>query len=285
MPLKSIVLVASGEREDADTVAAGAALAARTGAQLRIIPAFPDAAADLVYYGAAFSRNDTAALRIQRAEHETQEQLEALARDAASQAGLKINGDLGGQGVVVEKRDLMPAIAVAEAAVLSDLVIFGAGAARNMRALGAIFAETLLSTRAPVLLAKDKHVALNGVAIAWDGSAQAGRAVRASLPLLAYAKEVVIVQNNEDLGLGELDRARADRLISYLHRNGVTKTRFIRAEGENVAQSLIKSARAEGCDMLVAGAYGRPRLYELALGGTTRALVNAQAPLHILLAH
>lgn len=285
MTLKSIVLVASGEREDADCIAAAAALAARTGAQLRIIPAFPDPAADLVYYGTTFNRNDAAIMRVQHAERETQEKLETLARDAAAQAGLKMNGDLGGPSVVVEKRDLMPAIAVAEAAILSDLVIFGGAAARSMRALGAVFAETLLSTRAPVLLAKDKHFALNSIAIAWDGSAQAGRAVRASLPLLAYARDIVIVQHSEDLGLAELERARPDRLISYLRRNGLSQARFIRTDGDNVAQSLIDGARAEGCDMVVAGAYGRPRLYELALGGATRTLVNAPGPLHVLLVH
>ena len=46
-----------------------------------------------------------------------------------------------------------------------------------------------------------------------------------------------------------------------------------------------RDARRARCGLLVAGAYGRPRLYELALGGTTHALVNAEDRLHLLLAH
>jgi nucleotide-binding universal stress UspA family protein len=82
-----------------------------------------------------------------------------------------------------------------------------------------------------------------------------------------------------------LDRARPERLMSYLKRNGLTQARFVRLEGANISQALIEGARREGCDVLAAGAYGRPRLYELALGGTTQALVKAQTPPHILLVH
>jgi nucleotide-binding universal stress UspA family protein len=35
----------------------------------------------------------------------------------------------------------------------------------------------------------------------------------------------------------------------------------------------------------VSGAYGRPRLYEMVLGGTTRSLVQAEQAPHLLLAH
>jgi hypothetical protein len=35
----------------------------------------------------------------------------------------------------------------------------------------------------------------------------------------------------------------------------------------------------------VAGGYGRPRLFELVLGGTSRALVAAAEAPHILFAH
>jgi nucleotide-binding universal stress UspA family protein len=185
----------------------------------------------------------------------------------------------------VEQRDLMPAIAVAEAAIASDLVIFGAGAARDTPGVGAVFAETLIATRAPVLLVKGGQFPLKRAAIAWDGSAQAGRAVRAALPLLAQVEEAVILQNVADLAWDERARARPQRLLAYLARHGLGRVRMAQAHGEDVAQSLAAAARREGCDVLVAGAYGRPRLYELVLGGTTRSLVRSEAGPHVLLAH
>jgi nucleotide-binding universal stress UspA family protein len=48
---------------------------------------------------------------------------------------------------------------------------------------------------------------------------------------------------------------------------------------------LLAGAQSETCELLVAGGYGRPRLYELALGGTTRSLVNAKDAPHVFLAH
>jgi len=52
-----------------------------------------------------------------------------------------------------------------------------------------------------------------------------------------------------------------------------------------VSRSLLAAARDDGCELLVAGGYGRPRLYELVLGGATRGFVNAEGLPHILLAH
>lgn len=284
---KSIVLVASGAREDEHCFAAAARLAACCGAQVRVIPAFPDPAADLVYYGAVLNRAAKAVAieRVQQGEFEAQSRLETMAQQVASVEGLKFGAEGVGPGIVVEKRDLMPAIAVAEAAIASDLVIIGGDSAREPLGMGALFAETLLSTRAPILLIRDRHFPLEAAAIAWDGSAQAGRAVRAALPLLAQVQQIVILQHGDDLDWEERSAARPERLIAYLGRHGVGRVRTVAVTGDDVAKALLAGARREHCDLLIAGAYGRPRLYELMLGGTTRSLVRAEGGPHILLAH
>jgi nucleotide-binding universal stress UspA family protein len=56
-------------------------------------------------------------------------------------------------------------------------------------------------------------------------------------------------------------------------------------EGESVAESVISAALARQCDLIVAGAYGRPRLYEMLLGGTMRGFVGAERAPSLLLAH
>lgn len=277
MECRSIVVVASGEPEDAAVFATAAALAARLDAGLEIVPAYPDPAADYLAYGAALKRGarDVAAERLADAEREVQQSIERLASAAAASAGLN------SERLIVEQRELQPAVAIASAAVLADLVLLGAGAAKGV--LAGLFAETLISSRAPCLLVKGGEYRFGPAAIAWDASAQASRAVRAALPLLRHSEGVLVLHNREDEASNKKP-AETGRLMRYLSAHGVdASAREI--GGKNVALSLLETARSENCDLLVAGAFGRPRLYELVLGGTTRELADAAGPPHILLAH
>jgi nucleotide-binding universal stress UspA family protein len=49
-------------------------------------------------------------------------------------------------------------------------------------------------------------------------------------------------------------------------------------EGGDPAPALLKGAREAGADILVAGAFGHPRLQEFIFGGTTRTLLNSDQP-------
>jgi len=283
MALKSIVVVASGEREDAQTIGAAAKLAARFQAHVRVVPAFPDPAADLVYYGTALRTSPEAAERIEASERDAQARVEAAAKQAAAREGLSADPRATAPSIVVEKRALQPAVALAPAAVLADLVIFGAAAARSP-VLSGLFAETLLSTRAPTLLIRGAPPAGGPVALAWDGSAQAGRAARAALPILQAASGVLVLRNMDD-ETAEAEAGTMARLETYLTQQGVTNIAKRELHGANVAASLLAAAKADNCELLVAGAYGRPRLFEMVLGGTTRALVNTEAGPSVLFAH
>jgi nucleotide-binding universal stress UspA family protein len=285
MSYRSIIAAASGERDDAHVLEVAVQLAARCSAHVRVVPCFADPAADLVSFGGGSNRAPPEAMaRVRAGEQEQQARIEQLAVDAAASAGVRFDGAGVGASITVEKRALMPGIALAEAAVLADLVIFGAKPARDVYALNAPFAETLLEARAPILLVKDGPFAFGAAAIAWDGSMQASRAVRGAMSFLRLTEEVVILQNLADLNTETRAAARADQLVQHLARHGVARTRAIAVEGDNIANSLVQGAREHGCTSLVAGAYGRPRLYELALGGTTRALVADDA-MHLFLAH
>lgn len=285
MSYRSIVAVASAGRDDAHLMKVTAELASRCSAQARVLPAFADAAADLVSFGAALNRAPSEVMeRLRASEQDAQARIEQLAVDAAASAGVRYGGVGAGASMHVEKRALTPAVALAEAALLADLVVFSAKPARDSHALGAPFTQALLEARAPILLVKEAPFNVQAAAIAWDGSAQAGRAVRAALGLLSLMQDVVILQNQTDPPSAQRSPVGAERLAQHLARHGVSRVRTVAVEGADVAKSLIEGARTHGCATLVAGAYGRPRLYELALGGTTRALV-ADDSVHMLLAH
>lgn len=285
MTYKTMILVTSGDDEDARIVRVAAKLAARFSARVIIAPAFPDPAADYVNYGttlgAAKIREDAVA-RVREGERESQERLAKLAHDAAKQEGLAASGDGMGPSVTVLARELDPAAGLASIAALADVVIFGASAARDPFLLGELFAQTLLTIRAPVLLVKSDEFAAGPVAIAWDGSPQAARAVRAALPFLKSASGVLVLSNVDEADA----RAVANEpLRDFLLQHAIGNVAFRQVHGENVAASLLAAARTDKCSLLVAGGYGRPRLLEFVLGGTTRALMNAPGEPNLLLAH
>lgn len=276
MSLLSIVAVASGMDDDTLLLTTAARLAGS--GSVRVIPAFPDLAADLVFFGTSLGRTDDALLEQLRAtERVSQKTLGELARHVDLQVGLHERGG----SMVVDHRELSPADAIARAAVLADAVAFSGVAARGN--LNARFAETLITTRAPCLVVNDARTPEVGV-IAWDGSAQAGRAVRVALPLLRAMSDVVIVRNVDDK---EIDAAASDPrpLLNYLECHGVKVAEPISVHGALVGQSILTAASKRGASLIVAGAYGRQRLYELLLGGTTRELLNDRQAPNLLLSH
>ncbi|HYD88906.1 MAG TPA: universal stress protein [Vitreimonas sp.] len=284
MSFKSILTVASGAPEDADVFRAAAKFAQRHGAHVRVMPAFPDPAADLVYYGLTLQSSSVIPEQIAESERAAQQRIQALADEIIAAEGLKSIATPGAASMTVEQRALQPAVALAPAAVLADLVLFGASVAASA-GLGGLFAETLLATRAPCFLVKQGAFDNGAVAVAWDGSAQAARAARAALPLLQAASRVVILRNVDDQTPESEAGGDPARLGAYLALHGVAKVETRTLHGGHVAQSLLDAARKESCELLVAGAYGRPRLFEMVLGGTTRALVHAADGPNLLLAH
>lgn len=280
--MKSIIALASGAPDDRVALACAADIAVKEGGHVEVLPVFPDPAADLIYYGATLSRVEAIAReRLVEAEREAQSRIETVARDIAGGLGLSFGEPA--RGVSVAGRSLAPAVALAEAALLADLVVVSGATLRESTSLSNLFAETLLTTRSPVLVAKATPLDVSAVAIAWDGSAEAARAVRTSLPLLRRAARLVVVSNvDETSGAEAIETARLDL---YLQRHGLAAPKHQAVKGGDVAASLLQGAREAGCGLLVAGGYGRSRLFEFVLGGTTRSLVRAESAPNLFLAH
>lgn len=280
MSYKSIVAVASGGADDARLMAAVAGLTARFGARAEVLPAFADPAAGFLSYGASLGRGRASVLaeRLAASERGMHDKLESVVREAAQRAGA------ASDGFRVEQRELSPAAALTRSAALADLVVFSADAVGREGLLRGLFAEALIEMRAPILLVKGDILPLGAAAIAWDGSTQAGRAVREAAALLALAERVVVLTNVEDEALDQKAAAAAG-LRAYLEARGVSNVGVHPVKGHDIAVSILAGAREEKCAMLVSGAYGRPRLQELVLGGSTRAMVNAEGPPSLFMAH
>ena len=117
------------------------------------------------------------------------------------------------------------------------------------------------------------------VALAWNGSREASRALTSALPLLKRAHKVSVVLANPG---NEAGVPGADVGL-YLARHGViveVMTHF----GDNPEQALLDALGACHADLLVMGAYGHARLREFLLGGATRTVLR-RMPVPVWMAH
>ncbi|MBM3649701.1 MAG: universal stress protein [Alphaproteobacteria bacterium] len=138
----------------------------------------------------------------------------------------------------------------------------------------------------PVVIAppEPKPTPMASVVVAWNGSAQAARAVGSALPFLKRAAWVTIVV--VDAAPDEVD---APRLVRYLGRHGieaaVDQVTSHALTGRGRGRALLAHVGDKGADLLVMGAYGHGELSNfLGLGGAT-AKVIASCSVPLVLAH
>ena len=163
-----------------------------------------------------------------------------------------------------------------------DLALVGLepeNAGTRMVAEGVIFGSGKPSLLLPAAAKLGK---LDRIAIAWDGSRVAARAVSDARPLLERASSVSIVTVTDEKPLKEKDSG--ERLAASLRDAGL-KAEFspIRAESGPIAATLQRYA-AEHADLLVMGGYGHSRLRDFVLGGATEGVLS-DLKLPVLLSH
>jgi nucleotide-binding universal stress UspA family protein len=131
--------------------------------------------------------------------------------------------------------------------------------------------------------ARSRPFDLGTVAVAWDFSRAAARAVSDALPLLEIAKKVRVVTVINEKALDT--KHSAEELAKNLARHGIDVVLDkIDANGKPIGEVLETYALSHGIDVLAMGAYGHSRWREFVLGGATRSLLS-RPPLPILFSH
>ncbi len=170
---------------------------------------------------------------------------------------------------------------------LADLVVVGQDNPDQPEPMRPALIESILfDAAAPTLIIPYTGVTelkTGRAIVAWDGSAPAARAVRAALPLLQFADDVLVVIV-EEASKWRAGAPGAD-IGTHLARHGlgVEVKRVANTIGD-VASSLLNFAADEAGDWMVMGAYGHSRVRELLLGGATRTVL-ASMTLPVLMAH
>jgi nucleotide-binding universal stress UspA family protein len=164
---------------------------------------------------------------------------------------------------------------------LSDVVVFDDATARGHGPLAESFQQIVAGEQRPTLVARPGLRVDGCIALAWDGGKEASRAARTALPLLQKAGRVVILAAPGS-SARYFDPAR---LQAFLAERGVTTEIETLGDAGDAAPMLLRASRAIGANLLVAGAFGHPRLQEFIFGGTTRTFLNANDAPSLFLSH
>jgi nucleotide-binding universal stress UspA family protein len=130
----------------------------------------------------------------------------------------------------------------------------------------------LIDTGRPAIVVPPKAPAKIGgnVAIAWNNSTQASRAVALAMDLLVTASTVTILTAKEDGA-----DYRANDVKDYLAAHGVLAKVAAVSGKDDAAKAILSAATKAGADLLVMGAYGHSRVRELVLGGVTKHMLQS----------
>ena len=146
-----------------------------------------------------------------------------------------------------------------------------------------LFEAALFESGQPLLVAPPTPPAELGkrAMIAWNGSAEAARAISAGLPLLERAESVTLIS-----ATGWLDGPLSiDGVAKRLAWHGIDPAvRTLTGFSGTIGEAIIAEAATIGADLLVMGAYTQSRLRQMILGGVTRHVLST-ATIPLIMAH
>ena len=144
--------------------------------------------------------------------------------------------------------------------------------------------SALFESGRPVLLSPPiapKQIATN-IMIHWNGSTEQARANALAMPLLRLAGRVTVLTV---VGGQGVPGPSADQVRKQLRYNGIAaEPMSIELDGRSTGEAVLAAAKAEGCDLLIKGAFTRTRLRQMIFGGATSHIME-HADLPLLMAH
>ena len=264
MTLAAIMVHVDFDEQAADHIAVAAGLAQRFNALLIGVAGWPLRQGDAVEHSAVeFPQVEEA-----RREKIT-EQFDQLAEKFRRSAGANPRG--------VEWRSSahFPREVIAREARAADLIVIGREALPGDLYHTFDPGAVILVSGRPVLVVPRgmRRLQASRVLIAWKDTREARRALGDALPFLKEARSVIIAQLSPQ-GMEERTREQIADVATHLKRHQVAVSgQIATAATEPEGHVLLRLAREQDADLIVAGAYGRSRLSEWIFGGVTRQLL------------
>jgi nucleotide-binding universal stress UspA family protein len=182
------------------------------------------------------------------------------------------------------------AAVVPQYARYADLCVVGRNEPEGTVSVNYTFSEQLLFvTGRPVLfIPPEAPFSTLGrrIVVAWNSSRPAARSLNDALPLIERADRTTILMINPSNFIDARVGPPGEQMIEHLQRHGaaVDAIRIEDVAHGAIADKLQAEARALDADLIVAGAFGHPRLWEKMLGDVTHDLM-ARMSLPIFMSH
>ena len=151
---------------------------------------------------------------------------------------------------------------------LADLIVTACAASTSDTSVPHIVQVALRETGRPVLISPStpSETFPRKIAVAWNGSAEAARAVALAMDFITAAEETVVIAISEDDALA----SDASSLSGYLDWHGIrSQSITVKGTAFSAGSLLLEHVAKEGADMLVMGAYTRDRVRRVIFGGVT----------------
>jgi nucleotide-binding universal stress UspA family protein len=277
MNRERILVALQGSDADAAPIAAATALAPLFGADIRGLFVEPDPAAYMLWTGPGAA----GASVVSSALDAVREEADWGCKTAEDSFIAAVTGELSG-GASFRRICDSPSDA-AQQARLVRLLVTCPHAAAGKGSLADFTTACLVEEGCPVFVPRAGALPPKTIAVAWDGSKEAARAAFAAEPLFQPGVEVTILHSPKNLDYQDRAVAAPNRLANWLSGRGIKATSTPVSASGGLGDSLLKGA--EGCDLLVAGAYGQSRIAQFIFGGVTRTLLTATEGPSLLIAH
>ena len=164
-----------------------------------------------------------------------------------------------------------------------DLIVMGRPVRDSALPSPITLEAAILDTGRPVLVAPPVALPESGnrIAIAWEASPEAARAIADAMPLLKQAEKVTVMVAH----VLASDPPGPNALLSYLTWHDVRADlhRFESSLGD-LGAAYLADARKVQANLLIKGAYSQSRLRQMIFGGRTKHILAA-TEVPVLLSH
>jgi nucleotide-binding universal stress UspA family protein len=282
--IKSILVPVRGDGMVATVLAHAAELAKQHTSQVNVVHCRAQAK-DMLPQGISlneFARKVMMEQAIELANRQ-EDHLRSILHRLAGDFGLKDVADADGPATCTfaEENGRMADV-VKHAGRLSDLIVLPKP--QRERNLGqSSLKAALYGAGRPVLicpgqLQPDETFAQH-VAVGWNGSLPAARAVASSLDIVHAAQKVTILTG----GKVQTHGPSVEELVAYYAMRGI-EAEVVRFDEKDAATGLLRTSKRIGASLLVIGAYSHSHETEMLFGGNTERIVD-QTEMPILMAH
>jgi nucleotide-binding universal stress UspA family protein len=220
-------------------------------------------------------------LLLQKSIDEAAEGLQSSLKEVGREYGLEVEWRcLDGAGSTL----------VPQNARFADLCILSQDVSTASSATGYTFSEQLLFVSGRPVIFVPAHGSFNTlgrhILVAWNSSRASSRAVNDALPLIERAEHVTVLGVNSKEFAERYGALPPEQMVEHLKRHGASVQGMWLNDIPygSIADAVLAGAHRSGADLIVAGAFGHPRLWEKMLGGVTRDLL-ARMSMPILMSY